>query len=287
MEVVRPPDASTFLGVAGSLLGASEARNNLILGIAGTIITQPKRYPRHHLWVVLDADRPLAAALRTEPANLILADPTSPEMLDHLLPAVLRDDPEVPGLMANAPFADRAAEIWTSLTGARVETRFAEGLHELTSVTDVPVPWGMARPATERDVDVLVGWIRAFWQEALPHHPTDPGRDRWIVESRIDADDAGFWLWESDGVPVSMAYFGDPTPNGMRISGVYTPPEHRRRGFATALVAELSRWFLDRGMRACFLYTDLSNPTSNAIYERIGYRRVADAFEIRFSEPTP
>ena len=287
MEVVRPPDASAFLELARPLLEAAEARNNLILGIAGTMVTDPQRFPRHYLWVVLDGDRPLAAALRTEPANLIIADPARTDVLEHLLPAVEKDDPEAPGLMANAPFAERAAEIWTSLTGARVETRFAEGLHELTSVADVPVSSGRARPATERDEEVLIRWIRAFWKEALPHQPLDPARDRWIVESRLTANDAGFWLWVSEGAPVSMAYFGDPTPNGVRISGVYTPPEHRRRGYATALVAELSRWLLRRGKRSCFLYTDVSNPTSNAIYSRIGYRKVADAFEIRFSEPSP
>ena len=81
--------------------------------------------------------------------------------------------------------------------------------------------------------------------------------------------------------PVSMASYGGRTPTGIRIGLVYTPPRHRRRGYATSLVAEQSRWLLEQGYRSCFLYTDLSNPTSNAIYERIGYRRVADSTEYR------
>jgi hypothetical protein len=63
---------------------------------------------------------------------------------------------------------------------------------------------------------------------------------------------------------------------------VYTPREHRRRGYATALVAEQSSWLLQSGHRACFLFTDLANPTSNAIYERIGYRRVGEASQFTF-----
>ena len=69
---------------------------------------------------------------------------------------------------------------------------------------------------------------------------------------------------------------------GIRIGPVYTPPEHRRRGYATTLVADLSAWLLERGHRACFLYTDLANPTSNRIYVEIGYERVCDAMEFVF-----
>ena len=69
---------------------------------------------------------------------------------------------------------------------------------------------------------------------------------------------------------------------GVRIGAVYTPPEHRRRGYATATVASLSRAMLDRGRRACYLFTDLANPTSNHIYAEIGYEPVCDVDEIRF-----
>jgi predicted GNAT family acetyltransferase len=93
------------------------------------------------------------------------------------------------------------------------------------------------------------------------------------------------WLWERDGEPVSLAGYTGPTLTGTRVGPVFTPAEHRRHGYASALVAELSAFLLDRGHRACFLYTDLANPTSNAIYERIGYERVAEAAEIRFRDP--
>ena len=79
-----------------------------------------------------------------------------------------------------------------------------------------------------------------------------------------------------------MCGYGSPTPNGMRIGPVYTPPELRGRGYASALTAEVSQRVLDAGKRFCFLYTDRSNPTSNAIYERIGYRTVAEAAAIAF-----
>ena len=87
----------------------------------------------------------------------------------------------------------------------------------------------------------------------------------------------GFLLWEDGGQTVSISGWGGPTPNGIRIGPVYTPPELRRRGYASALVAELTKRLLDGGRKFCFLFTDLANPTSNSIYQRVGYEPVSDA----------
>ena len=120
-------------------------------------------------------------------------------------------------------------------------------------------------------------------------HEGGPGRDRAeaMVDHRLVSPTGGILLWEDGGEPVSLAGWGGPTPNGIRVGPVYTPPELRGRGYATALTAELSQRLLDGrllegGRRFCFLYTDLANPTSNAIYERIGYRRVGESAEYRF-----
>ena len=120
-------------------------------------------------------------------------------------------------------------------------------------------------------------------------HEGGPGRDRAeeTLDHRLSSPAAGILLWEDAGEPVSLAGWGGRTPNGIRVGPVYTPPHLRGRGYATALTAELSQRLLDGrlfegGRRFCFLYTDLANPTSNAIYERIGYRRVAESAEIAF-----
>ncbi len=84
------------------------------------------------------------------------------------------------------------------------------------------------------------------------------------------------WVWEVDGVPVSMAAHRAPVAGVSRVSLVYTPPEHRRHGYAAASVAALSQRLLDGDADACMIYTDLTNPTSNAVYQRIGYQPVAD-----------
>ena len=103
-----------------------------------------------------------------------------------------------------------------------------------------------------------------------------------MVDHRLGASDGGFLLWEDSGEPVSAAGWGGPTPNGIRIGPVYTPPDLRGHGYATALTAELSARLLDEGRRFCFRVTDLANPTSNAIYERIGYVRVGESAMVAF-----
>src|SRR5262245_54584592 len=109
MEILRPKDAAAFLELARPLLERDEARNQLPLGIAATLTEHPEAYDLVRFWVAGEQDRPVAAALRTEPYNLVLADPQPGVDLEPLLEAVLADDPGVPGVIGNAPNVDAAA----------------------------------------------------------------------------------------------------------------------------------------------------------------------------------
>jgi uncharacterized protein len=285
VKAERLEDAAEFLAGAEPLLLADEARHNLILGIAGTIRGSPERYPVRSLWLVRDGGEVAAAALRTPPYNLILAAPRSPEALAVLAEAVAGE--RLPGVVAAEPESAQFAELWSRQTGAAVRTSMRQGVYALDEVEPPPTVPGSARVATAADRELLLRWWIAFGDEVL--HEGSPGRDgaEEAVEHKLSAPGNGFLLWDDGGDTVSLAGWGGPTPNGIRIGPVYTPPELRERGHATALTAELSQQLLDGrlfagGRRFCFLYTDLSNPTSNAIYVRIGYRRVAESAEITF-----
>jgi hypothetical protein len=285
IEAVLLDDATEFLAEAGPLLLADEARHNLILGIAGTI--RDGFYEEHRLWLVRDGGRPVAAALRTPPFNLILARPESEEALAALADAVSGE--ELPGTIGGLPEVESFAELWSRRTGLTPRRTLGQGIYQLDRVEMPPRPAGDLRVADERDRELLVRWFAAFVDEVF--HEGGPGGDRdhaaQVIDRRLTTATGGFLLWEVEGDPVSLAGWGGPTPNGIRIGPVYTPPELRGHGYATALSAELSARLLDGrlfegGRRFCFLYTDLANPTSNAIYERIGYRRVAESAEIAF-----
>jgi predicted GNAT family acetyltransferase len=286
MELERFDDAKRFLDEAGPLLLADEARHNLILGIAGTIRDSPDHYPVRSMWLVRDGEDAVAAALRTPPYNLILARPHSEASLATLAEAVAGED--LPGVVGAEPEVDEFARLWSERSGVATRTNMRQGVYALDRLESPPAPSGAIRVATADDLELLLRWWTAFADEVL-HEGGNPGRERAdeSVRHRLGSPTAGFLLWEDDGVVVSLAGWGGPTPNGIRIGPVYTPPDLRGRGYATALTADLSQRLLDGdlfggGRRFCFLYTDLANPTSNAIYERIGYRRVAESAEIVF-----
>ena len=286
MDVVRLDDAAAFLTEAEPLLLADEERHNLILGIAGTIRDTPDLYPLRSLWLVRDAGEVVAAALRTPPYNLILARPRSAPALAALAEALAGED--LPGVTGTEPEVEEFAGFWSRNSGVAGRVNMRQGVYALEQVEPLPAVPGSARVATADDRALALRWWVAFGEEVL--HEGGPGRERAeaSVDHKLSSANSGLLLWEDGGEPVSLAGWGGPTPNGIRIGPVYTPPELRGHGYATALTAELSQRLLDGrlyegGRRFCFLYTDLANPTSNAIYERIGYRRVAEAAEVVFA----
>lgn len=285
MEILRPRDASTFLELAGPLLERAEARNQLPLGIAGTVVTAPHTYDVVRLWVVRDHGQTVGAAIRTDTYPLVLGDPASQRALKTLITASLSDDPDVPGIVGNVPHVHTAARAISEGTGRTADVVLSQGVYGLEMVTDLPAARGRPRVAGAQDREILVAWGTAFAHEALPDQGSHERVER-TIEARLGSADSAFWFWEDEGELVSMSSYGGGTPNGIRIGMVYTPPEHRRRGYATTLVAEQSRWLLDRGYRFCFLFTDLSNPTSNHIYTDIGYERICDSVEVRFRDRT-
>jgi uncharacterized protein len=259
--------AEEFFAQALPLLMEDEARHNLLLGVAGVVRDQPQAYAEARFWAVDGA-----AAMQTPPRTLILAKPRDRAALERLVAAI---DVELPGVVGAVPEVDDFVELW----GRPSERVFDQGIYALDHVVPPPAASGAYREADRSDMDLVLDWFTAFAAEV--RHAGEVIR-RAQIEARLESPEGGVGLWEDGGAVVSLCGYGSPTPNGVRIGPVYTPPELRGRGYATSLTAEVSRRRLAAGRRFCFLYTDLANPTSNAIYERIGYRRVCESAEILF-----
>jgi GNAT superfamily N-acetyltransferase len=283
MEVLRYDDPAAFHRDGAPVLLADAGRNNLILGVLQVLLDEPDLYPVFHLWLAARDGRPAGLAMQTEPFNVIVAEPLEAEAVDALAEAVVADGGPLPGVIANRPWADRFAEHVSATTGRGAERILEEGVWMLTAVEDVPAPRGAARAATPTDRDLVRTWIRAFADEALPagRPQDDEARRDLEVDLRLAGRGAGYLLWE-DGSPVSLSGHREIPGVGSRIGPVYTPPQQRGRGYATRLVAEHSASRLAAGDAACYLYTDMANPTSNAIYARIGYVKIGDAAEYMF-----
>jgi predicted GNAT family acetyltransferase len=135
----------------------------------------------------------------------------------------------------------------------------------------------MARVVTTEDRALVADWIQAFSDEAI-----GDGATRDAAEALTDRHvrNGSMWLWCVDDAPVACTAAVGPTPHGMRITSVYTPPRHRRRGYAAALVGSVTSRLLASGRDFVFLYADRANPTANGIYQRLGYRLIAEAGEM-------
>ena len=277
-ELDRYERVDGFLAEAGDWLVAREAEHNLMLGISSNLRDHPEIFDAPpYLAVVRHDGQIVAAAMRTPPWALILSEVDDEAAIDSLV-TDLSSFP-VPGVVGPTAAVRRFADRWVSAHGGRAEVAMEERIFRLERVIPpVPVSGGM-REAGAADRGLLVDWIAAFGREALGDE--DASRVAASVDDWLAGKGRRIWLWDDDG-PVSLTGAGGHTPNGIRIGPVYTPPERRERGYASALVAAVSQAHLDAGQKFCFLYTDLANPTSNRIYQAIGYEPVTDALRIDF-----
>jgi uncharacterized protein len=282
MDVDRLKDADEFLARAGEFLLAREAVHSLPLGLCSGLRKRPLMFGEEpYFAVALDGGRVVAATMRTPPHNLILTEVDDPGALEPLAEDAHSAFGSLPGVGGPREPVGRFAEIWQARTGAQAEISMRLRIYEAEETRPPEGVPGRMRPYEDRDRELVIAWMDAFVDEAMTEPPPDTSEE-WL-ERRLDNRDSGILIWEVDGEAVSMGGYGGTTPNGNRIGPIYTPPELRRRGYASALTAELTQMILDRGRRFCFLFTDLANPTSNSIYQQIGYRPVADADQWKFS----
>jgi hypothetical protein len=274
-------DVRAFAERAAPLLLPREADHCLMLGITAELAVAPQVYPGSNYYAMVEeGGAVLAAALMTPPHPLSVSHLARPEaaaaLARHLAASPFRPS----GVSGPASAALAFAEAWSALSGAPYQRKIALRIYQLTAVRlPARVP-GVLRRATEVDRELLTDWMFGFHTDAFGTADRDSARraaDRWL-----SSPVRGIYLWE-DGVPVAMTGYGGPTPHGMRISAVYTPPDQRRRGYASACVAAVSQLLLDSGRSFCALFTDLANPTSNHIYQEIGYAPVCDVDEYAFA----
>lgn len=265
-------DAEEFRAHAEPFLLKHEAHNNLIFGIARAVSLG--RYAESVL-AILETDGAITAvAVMTPPFPLVLA--VASQDATRALARELHAAGIVPaGVNGPTAQARAFAEQWAERSGSQCMRKMQQRIYSLHHVRPpVGVP-GALRVAHAGDADFLGSWLQGFAADALGEQTTIEHALR-TVRNYISDERSSLVLWDVDGASVAMAAASGPTPNGIRVSAVYTPPKFRRHGYAGACVAALSSRLLADGYRYCFLYTDLANPTSNKIYQQIGYEPVCD-----------
>ncbi|GAA1037968.1 hypothetical protein GCM10009557_52760 [Virgisporangium ochraceum] len=208
--------------------------------------------------------------------GLLLAGRTR-EVAEALADAQDVPVPQVTGEVDPAAWFDAR---YRERTGVPVEVGMPSRIFEADRIVAPHGVSGRARQATPADRDRVLRWADAFADEALPGERRGDHADH--VDSRLGRD-GRLWLWEDGGRPVTMVMVSRPVAGVVRISWVYTPPDQRRRGYASACTAAASAYALSSVATTCTLYTDLRNATTNRIYPAIGYRPVADVMTWRYS----
>lgn len=266
-RVTRYPTAGEFLSDVGPFLMAAEAENALMIGVAHALVgdDSPTYFAAVH-----QNGTPVLAAFSNHPEKLGLTQSDEASAVGALVDDVILACPRVTRIGGPEPTVAHFVATLVARTGRHVTARLGTRIHRLDALrTPARIPPGALRPAVKEDLPTLVPWVEDFLV-----HTGDQGEARGIAEERVRKRQLFVW---DDGAPVSMAAWTGKTPNGVRVNLVYTPAELRGRGLASATVSALTQHLLDEGNRFCCLYTDVTNPISNAIYARLGYQPVSEA----------
>jgi uncharacterized protein len=273
LNLLKFNNSRAFLEEVGEELYSRETINNLILGVCERLVNDPESYTNPFFAAIKDeGGNILLSAVMTPPHNMILAGCQDFDKGLSTLIAYLQESPlNLPGVIGPAHISENFVKQWEHMTSETGEIKIHQRVYELRSVRMPPLPEGHFRVAFIRDSPLISEWLQAFSEEALGEDtgPTSTRAKEMIADGKI-------FVWEKAGEIVSMAMKARPIAHAITISGVYTPPEVRRNGYATALVARLSQHLLDSGYQFINLFTDLGNPTSNKIYQNIGYHPVGD-----------
>lgn len=282
MKLARYGDIEAFAERVEAFLLEREAAHNLLLGISETLRRQPGYYTSVPYLATVEQDGQIAlVAMRTPPHRLLLSLAAPDAVVDQALDLLVGDMQAVYGHEVNGVHGSPAlslgfAERWRKAAGQAYRLSLGERVYRLDEVAPVSGVAGTMRAATEADRDVLERWVVEFQDEALPPTEIRTPPAHWVTQGLMPPM-RNVVLWEDDaGQPVTMVGYRRSTPHGTTIGPVYTPPEQRRRGYASACVAAISQQLLDEGQQFCFLFTNQDNPTANHIYQTIGYRHVSD-----------
>ncbi|MFI8687420.1 GNAT family N-acetyltransferase [Rossellomorea sp. NPDC077527] len=277
-KLTQYKDPSAFHDRVYPLLMEDEAANNLPLGLVNTMKTSDKYKDPLLLLVEKEGGGVVGSFIMTPPHYLVGTLKVEEEeilgIVQRLKTFCDALNIAVPGFVSEKETASQLTNAWCRLTGKGFKVRMNQRVYQLNRVNDITLSKGRMVPVYTDQEELLARWISGFVAdtEVTPMSDEDA---RKRAKDMIENESYVFF-WEVDGQPVSMARAARRTENGITVNFVYTPSEHRKKGYASSVVAELSRLLL-KDHSFCSLYTDLDNPTSNKIYMEIGYKPVCDS----------
>jgi GNAT superfamily N-acetyltransferase len=281
MDVQHHEDPRAFKALAGPFYATDTLRHTVALTVMARFL-DGQRTPKPHMATLHDDGKLIGVAFRTPPWPVISSGlPADPDLLDTFIERWFEHDPDLPGASGPRENAEAVAAAWTRRTNGTVHEAMAGRLFRLGELTP-PSTSGAARNATEDDIDLLIKWRTDVEVEAIGYLRS-PEEVPATVRRMFELGDCVV-IWEDHGEPVASAVASAPLGGMSRVGPVYTPPDHRTHGYGSAVTAAVSQQARAAGANDVILFTDLANPTSNSIYQKIGYRPVYDSTELEFAQ---
>ena len=276
MRVLLYSDPGSSMARAERFLVADPFSPSVIATVTSRIASGPLASSSDNAWLTVedDSSRVLGLAMHTPPHNMFLS--RMPEDAAFALAReVAQSGRNLSGVNGVTGSTTAFARAWEQTTGHHSvvvrETRMYR-LNELRMPTAV----GQAdRAGPSEDLGLVTNWLAAFHDEAQSHAPVED----WsaVAQRRMNAGEVH--LWRVDGVAVAVAGVSQAVAGVARVGPVYTPPSSRGNGYGSCVTAAATSAALAEGAQHVVLYTDLANPTSNSIYQNIGYEPDHDAEE--------
>lgn len=280
-------DVHEFYKDTYNVLMHHEAQNMVILGniIIGNKGEDKTGWRDPANWVmatVFDTSGIQLTALMTPPHNITLY--ATENIINHQAINCLIDglaEYEIPGVTTEKTLAELFAKEYTTRRGLTFKASMSQRIYQLTTVNPDVKQFGIVRLFEEKDMHFFPYWFEAFnaagiYGNTKMYIPQDTEAYHYRLSSKK------LYVLEVDGAPVSMAGFTREMQTAIGVAFVYTPPYYRGEGYASSCVAQISQIALDKGFTKCVLYTDLLNPTSNSIYQNIGYKAICDSLMLKF-----
>ncbi len=280
-------DVHEFYNDTYDVLMRHEAQNliplgNIIIGNEGKDKTDWRDPVNWLMANVSDENGILLTALMTPPHNITLyaTDNIINKNAVNCLVDGLKDH-DIPGVMTEKALAEYFAKEYTSRKEITSKTTMSQRIYELRAVNPEVKQFGNIRLLEEKDMYFFPYWSEAF-NAANVYGKTEMDIPQDAKTYRYRLSTKKLYVLEDNGVPVSMAGYTREMQTAIGVAFVYTPPYFRGKGYASSCVAQISQMALDKGFTKCVLYTDLLNPTSNSIYQKIGYNAICDSLMLKF-----
>lgn len=282
IQVIQNENVEAFLNVNEDLLLKDESMNNLILGISDLLKKGLRKFENPLFFTVVEGNRVLGQAIRSEVGRPFVLARVEAKALKPLAEAVFKKGIPLGGVVGPKESSTMFSDIWVELTGGSSQIAMHQGVYELTKVLEPKFIEGEMIVATTDNKKIVRDFTLGFIKECFPNDSSPEDRAKEVADRHIE--NGTLFLWKtSEGEIVSMASKNRESKNAATISLVYTPRNLRGKGFASCIVAKLSEKLLLDGKKKCNLFTDLTNPTSNSIYQKIGYKFLGESMHHKFT----